>query len=88
MNDLVEKVINGKTYLVDKDGKIWYKKEEEPTNETEEMEEFTLELNIKTNGETFDCWLSDNIGGSGISIKETNKKAFLKSLVSYIENYL
>ena len=88
MNDLVEKVINGKTYLVDKDGKIWYEKEEKPTNETEEMEEFTLELNIKTNGETFDCWLSDDIGGSGISIKETNKKAFLESLVSYIENYL
>lgn len=88
MNDLVEKVINGKTYLVDKDGKIWYKKEEEPTNETKEMEEFTLELNIKTNGETFDCWLSDNIGGSGISINETNKKAFLESLASYIENYL
>ena len=88
MNDLVEKVINGKTYLVNKDGKIWYEKEEKPTNETEEMEEFTLELNIKTNGETFDCWLSDNIGGSGISIKETNKKAFLESLASYIENYL
>ena len=88
MNDLVEKVINGKTYLVDKDGKIWYEKEEKPTNETKEMEEFTLELNIKTNGETFDCWLSDDIGGSGISIKETNKKAFLESLASYIENYL
>ena len=88
MNDLVEKVINGKTYLVDKNGKIWYEKEKEPTNETKEMEEFTLELNIKTNGETFDCWLSDDIGGSGISIKETNKKAFLESLASYIENYL
>ena len=88
MNDLVEKVINGKTYLVDKNGKIWYEKEKEPTNETKEMEEFTLELNIKTNGETFDCWLSDDIGGSGISINETNKKAFLESLASYIENYL
>ena len=88
MNDLVEKVINGKTYLVDKNGKIWSEKEKEPTNETKEMEEFTLELNIKTNGETFDCWLSDDIGGSGISINETNKKAFLESLASYIENYL
>lgn len=88
MNDLVEKVINGKTYLVDKNGKICYEKKEEPTNETKEMEEFTSELNIKTNGETFDCWMSDDIGGSGISIKETNKKAFLESLVSYIENYL
>lgn len=88
MNNLVEKVINGKTYLVDKNGKICYEKTEEPTNETKDMEEFTLELNIKTNGNTFDCWLSDDIGGSGISIKETNKKAFLKSLVSYIENYL
>ena len=47
-----------------------------------------MELNIKTNGETFDCWMSDDIGGSGISIKETNKKAFLESLASYIENYL
>lgn len=87
MDNLVEKVINGKTYLVDKNGKIWYEKKEELTNETKETEEFTLELNIKTNGETFDCWLSDDIGGSGISIKETNKKAFLESLVSYIENY-
>jgi hypothetical protein len=88
MNNLVEKVINGKTYLIDNNGKILYEKTEEPTNETKDMEEFTLELNIKTNGNTFDCWLSDDIGGSGISIKETNKKAFLKSLVSYIENYL
>lgn len=85
MDDLVEKVINGKTYLVDKNGKICYKKEE---LSNEEMEEFTLELNIKTNGKTFDCWLSDNVGGSGISINEKNKSKFLKTLASYIESYL
>ena len=44
------------------------------------MEEFTLELNIRTNGENIDCWLQDNIGGSGISIKESNKKKFLQEL--------
>lgn len=84
MNDLVEKVINGKTYLVDKNGKIWYEKKEEPN----EMNEFTLELNIKTNEKTFDCWLSDDIGGSGISIKKSNKKDFIEALSSYIESYL
>ena len=35
MNDLVEKVINGKTYLIDKNGKIWYEKKEEPKEEEE-----------------------------------------------------
>jgi hypothetical protein len=84
MNDLVEKVINGKTYLVDKNGKIWYEKKEEPN----EMNEFTLELNIKTNGEAFDCWLSDDIGGSGISIKKSNKKDFIEALSAYIKSYL
>ena len=84
MNDLVEKVINGKTYLVDKNGKIWYEKKEEPN----EMNEFTLELNIKTNEKTFDCWLSDDIGGSGISIKKSNKKDFIEALSSYIESYI
>lgn len=84
MNDLVEKVINGKTYLVDKNGKIWYEKKEEPN----EMNEFTLELNIKTNEKTFDCWLSDDIGGSGISIKKSNKKDFIEALSAYIESYL
>lgn len=87
MNDLVEKVINGKTYLVDKNGKIWYEKKEEP-NEVEEMEEFTLELNIRTNGKTFDCWLSDDIGGSGISFKKSNKKEFIEALSAYFESYL
>ena len=87
MNDLVEKVINGKTYLVDKDGKICYEKNEEP-NEMEEMEEFTLELNIRTNGKTFDCWLSDDIGGSGISFKKSNKKEFIEALSAYFESYL
>lgn len=84
MNDLVEKVINGKTYLVDKNGKIWYEKKEEPN----EMNEFTLELNIKTNEKTFDCWLSDDIGGSGISIKKSNKKDFIEALSAYIGSYL
>lgn len=84
MNDLVEKVINGKTYLVDENGKICYEKKEEPN----EMNEFTLELNIKTNEKTFDCWLSDDIGGSGISIKKSNKKDFIEALSSYIESYL
>ena len=83
MNDLVEKVINGKTYLVDENGKICYEKKEEPN----EMNEFTLGLNIKTNGETFDCWLSDDIGGSGISIKKSNKKDFIEALSAYIESY-
>jgi hypothetical protein len=86
MNDLVEKVINGKTYLVDKDGKIWYEKKEEPN---EDMNNFTLEINIKTdNLVTFDCWLSDDIGGSGISIKKSNKKEFIEALSAYIESYL
>ena len=84
MNDLVEKVINGKTYLVDKNGKICYEKNEEPN----EMNEFTLELNIKTNEKTFDCWLSDDIGGSGISIKKSNKKDFVEALSAYFESYL
>jgi hypothetical protein len=87
MNDLVEKVINGKTYLVDKNGKICYEKNEEP-NETKEMEEFTLELNIRTNGKIFDCWLSDDIGGSGISFKKSNKKEFIEALSAYFESYL
>lgn len=86
MNDLVEKVINGKTYLVDKNGKICYVKNEEPN---EDMNEFTLEINIKTdNLVTFDCWLSDDIGGSGISIKKSNKKDFIEALSAYIESYL
>ena len=83
MNDLVEKVINGKTYLVDENGKICYEKKEEPN----EMNEFTLELNIKTNEEIFDCWLSDDIGGSGISIKKSNKKDFIEALSAYIGSY-
>ena len=73
--------------LVDKNGKILYEKKEEP-NETTEMEEFTLELNIRTNGKTFDCWLSDDIGGSGISFKKSNKKEFIEALSAYFESYL
>lgn len=87
MENLVEKVINGVTYLVDKDGKLCYVKEEK-TSENCQMDEFVLELDIKTNGETFDCWLSDDIGGSGISIKRTDKKDFLLAISSYIESYL
>ena len=45
MNNLVEKVINGKIYLVDKNGKILYEKIEEPK---EDIDEFTLTLDIKT----------------------------------------
>ena len=86
MDDLVEKVINGKTYLVDKNGNILYEKIEEPNNS--EMDEFTLTLDIKTDKlVTFDCFLSDNIGGSGISIKKSNKKDFIDALASYIESY-
>lgn len=86
MVDLVEKVINGKTYLVDKNGNIFYKKIEEPNNS--DMDEFTLTLDIKTDKlVTFDCFLSDNIGGSGISIKISNKKDFIDALASYIESY-
>ena len=54
----------------------------------EDVNEFTLELNIKTNEKTFDCWLSDDIGGSGISIKKSNKKDFIEALSAYIENYI
>ena len=86
MNNLVEKVINGKTYLVDKNGNIFYEKIEEPNNS--DMDEFTLTLDIKTDKlVTFDCFLSDNIGGSGISIKISNKKDFIDALASYIESY-
>jgi hypothetical protein len=85
MNNLVEKVINGKTYLVDNNGKILYEKIEEPK---EDIDEFTLTLDIKTDKlVTFDCFLSDNIGGSGISIKKSNKKDFIDALASYIESY-
>jgi hypothetical protein len=86
MNNLVEKVINGKTFLVDNNGKILYEKIEEPK---EDIDEFTLTLDIKTDKlVTFDCFLSDNIGGSGISIKKSNKKDFIDALASYIESYL
>ena len=85
MNNLVEKVINGKIYLVDNNGKILYEKIEEPK---EDIDEFTLTLDIKTDKlVTFDCFLSDNIGGSGISIKKSNKKDFIDALASYIESY-
>ena len=87
MNDLVEKVINGKTYLVDKNGKICYTKDEPKTDDSE-MNEFTLTLNIKTNGKKVDCWLSDDIGGSGISIKENTKGKFFKALTNYINEYI
>lgn len=86
MNDLVEKVINGKTYLVDKNGKILYEKIGKTNNS--EMDEFTLTLDIKTDKlVTFDCFLSDNIGGSGISIKISNKKDFIEALSAYIGSY-
>lgn len=86
MNDLVEKVINGKTYLVDKNGKILYEKIGKPNNSY--MDEFTLRLDIKTDKlVTFDCFLSDNIGGSGISIKISNKKDFIEALSAYIGSY-
>ena len=85
MVNLVEKVINGKTYLVDKNGKILYEKIEEPKKD---IDEFTLTLDIKTDKlVTFDCFLSDNIGGSGISIKISNKKDFIDALASYIGSY-
>lgn len=87
MENLTEKVINGVTYLVDKDGKLCYVKEEK-TSENCQMNEFVLELDIKTNGETFDCFFSDNIGSSGVSIKETSKKDFLLAISAYIESYL
>lgn len=55
----------------------------------EDLNNFTLEINIKTdNLVTFDCWLSDDIGGSGISIKKSNKKEFIEALSAYIESYL
>lgn len=66
---------------------IILKKKKKTRNDCQ-MNEFTLELDIKTNGKTFDCFLSDNIDGSGISIKETSKKDFLLAISSYIENYL
>lgn len=60
----------------------------EKNEETNEMEEFTLELNIRTNGKTFDCCLSDDIGGSVISFKKSNKKEFIEALSAYFESYL
>lgn len=87
MENLTEKVINGVTCLVDDNGKICYVKEK-TTSDNCQMNEFVLELDIKTNGKTFDCFLSDNIGGSGISIKKTSKKDFLLALSAYIESYL
>ena len=87
MNNLVEKTINGQTYLVDKNGKICYIKNEE-AKDFSEMNEITLQLNIKTNGEIFDGWLSDNIGGSGVLIKKSNKNDFLAALSAYIESYI
>lgn len=47
-----------------------------------------LKLNIKIIDKQIDCWLSDNIGGSGISIKKENKKEFIETLSYYIYSYL
>ena len=45
-------------------------------------------IDIKTDKlVTFDCFLSDNIGGSGISIKISNKKDFIEALSAYIGSY-
>ena len=48
----------------------------------------TLELDIKVNGNEIDIWLSDDIGGSGISVVGKTHKEVLDKLTSYIESYM
>lgn len=48
----------------------------------------TIEIDIEFDEGKFDLWLSDNCGGSGISVRGNSAEDVAKDLTSYIEDYL
>lgn len=38
--------------------------------------------------ECYGCWISDLIGGSGISVEEATKEELIKEVSLYLEDYL
>lgn len=52
------------------------------------MDEIRLTLELYKTGDYYDCWLSDNAGGSGIEVEAATKEEFIEELGPYIEDYL
>ena len=48
----------------------------------------TIEIDIEFNEGKFDLWLSDNCGGSGISVRGNSVEDVANDLTSYIKDYL
>lgn len=47
-----------------------------------------VELDILKTQNGFDIWVSDNVGGSGISVQGTTKEEVLNKLNEYLTTYL
>ena len=47
-----------------------------------------IELDILKTENGFDIWVSDNVGGSGISVKGTTIEQALDNLKPHLETYL
>ena len=47
-----------------------------------------VELDILKTENGFDIWVSDNVGGSGISVKGITIEETLENLKPYLETYL
>lgn len=48
----------------------------------------TIEIDVQVNNGNFDLWLSDNCGGSGISVCGNSTSEVVQNLMPYIESYL
>jgi hypothetical protein len=48
----------------------------------------TIEIDVQVNNGDFDLWLSDNCGGSGISVCGNSAKEVVDNLKPYIEYYM
>lgn len=48
----------------------------------------TITIDVQVNEKEFDLWLSDNCGGSGISVCGNSTSKVVENLMPYIESYL
>ena len=47
-----------------------------------------ISIDFYKQGETYNAYISDNQGGSGIKAQGNNSKEFIQHLIPYLEDYI
>jgi hypothetical protein len=50
--------------------------------------DLTITIDVRVNEKEFDLWVSDDVGGSGISVFGNSTSEVIENLTPYIESYL